>query len=289
MKVTIKPFLAIFLVLLFLIPITVKADIGPKASLVIRVNYNTNTNIHVDLLKEGDLDNDRVIEHDQTLLDEKFYEYLKDKSFDGYVSAQIYRGAPYGITIEEKNDYFEVRVTYRYPKEFKVIVFDETNNKVFVTKAISQKAFDSNMEITIDYDDTKYPNITLINDDIQIKENHNISRGSLSLALRIVITILVEIFILFLFQYRNRKSYHIVGVTNFITQTILSVFLFVTMYINGLFDYIFFFIVGEIIVITIELLVYRKFLKEIEGNRYVLYALVANLATILLTFMPILN
>lgn len=275
-----------FLIILFLIPISVKGDFGPKPSLNIKINYNTNNKIHVELLKKGNAEYEE--EFDYTVLEKNFYDYLLGKSFDGYVSGQIYRPTPYRTVLDKKNDHFDVKFSYRYPKEFKLIVYDETNNKIFISKVIKQTAFDATMEVTLNDDGLKYLDITIVNTEVSISEKHNINKGIIGIFARIIITIIVEIFILFIFRYKTKKSYGIVTVTNLITQAILSSFLFSMIYLFGAFTYIFFFVIGEIIVILIELIVYKKLLNEKKDNRYIYYALLANFITLSLTFIPFL-
>lgn len=265
---------------------TVSADIGPKPSLTVIVNYNTDYKIHVELLKKGDLSDD-VYEYSDHL-NPVFYDYLLDRSFDGYISATLYDHKPYNFVISTKDDYFEVRATYRYPKYFKVLIFDETNNKVFITKDIRQEAFDSIMEITISDDNKNYDVITIVEKDIKISEKHSFKTGFLGIVVRVVLTIAAEALILFLFFYRKKESYFIVTLTNFITQLLLSIILFLSFYYSGAFIYALTFVIGEVIVIAVELLIFSVYLDEKGKDRAIIYTVVANALTIALTFTPFL-
>lgn len=265
---------------------TVSADIGPKPSLTLKVNYNTNYKIHVELLKKGDLSDD-VYEYSNHL-SPVFYDYLLDRSFDGYISATLYDHKPYNFGVLIKEDYFEAHATYRYPKYFKVLIFDETNNKVFITEDIRQEAFDSIMEITISDDNKNYDVITIVEKDIKISEKHSFKTGFLGIVVRVVLTIAAEALILFLFFYRKKESYFIVTLTNFITQLLLSIILFLSFYYSGAFIYALSFVIGEVIVIAVELLIFSVYLDEKGMNRAIIYTVVANAITIAITFTPFL-
>lgn len=159
----------------FLFSNTVSADIGPKPSLTITINYNTDNKIHVEILKRGAVLEE--INDDYQELDKILYDYLLNRSFDNYVSASLYNTPPYGIKVSNESSHFLVTLDYRYPRDFKILILDETNNQVFITKAIRQEAFHGIMEINLSEDAKTYNTLTIVDNEVNITEKHSYKVG----------------------------------------------------------------------------------------------------------------
>ena len=102
--------------------------------------------------------------------------------------------------------------------------------------------------------------------------------------LRAFITIAVELGLAFLFGYREKKQLIIIVITNLITQLILNIFLSSSIYYGGTLVWMTMFILGELLVVIIEEIVYMiSFRKRGKGKAF-LYALLANFLSAILTF-----
>lgn len=175
-----------------------------------------------------------------------------------------------------------------YPKIFKIIIIDKTTNAVYVTNVKTQKAFNSSIDIDLNKvnNHESFTNFTIVDSKVNINEVHDVKSGVIGIILRIVLTILIELFILYLFKYRNKKSFINVGITNFVTQFILSVVLFLVYYMSCSLIYVVALVIGEIIVVSIETIYYSITLKEQSKKTAILYGIVSNIVTILVTLIP---
>jgi hypothetical protein len=80
----------------------------------------------------------------------------------------------------------------------------------------------------------------------------------------------------------------IVGLTNLVTQTLLTVFMAIGFYAWGsFFGVIGVLIFGEILVFITEILLYGYILKEHGRSKAMGYAFIANVITLILTFLTI--
>jgi len=287
----IKKLLVVFLIVLttlILIP-TVSADVFPKSTLTIEVNYHSNRDVYFELLYHGDpyelteeeLENRREMEED-------LFNFLHNKSLDGYVSATHYRAAPFYISKENTNFGYSVTITYLYPRTFKLLMFDKTNNSIFISEEITQNAFDSKMKVTYteDFVNNSYSEITIVEESVNISEQHFIFKGIVGIVLRIVLTLIIELFILYLFLYREKSSFIKALIVNLITHTALTITLFVAFYTSGAWTNVFLIIPLEILVIIVEVISYRYLLKEQSTTKSSIYAVVANVATIAIGLIP---
>ena len=266
---------------------TVKADVFPKATLEIEVNYASKRDVHFELLYQG-YTKEIIKGVDIEDFDQDLYNYLLERDFDGYVSARIYQSAPFGLFKKELNGGYNLKATYRYPKTFKVLMFDKTNNTILISDEITQEAFDSKMKVTFteEFINEEYLDITIVSTSNKITEQHYYLKGISGIILRLVLTIVIELFILYLFKYRKKKSYILVGITNFVTHTILTISLFAFFYLQGAWTNFFLIIPFEILIILAETVFYAIALKEYSKGRAVGYAFLANIATILVSFIP---
>lgn len=276
-----------FLIFLGLAPV-VKADMGPKPTISLEINSYSNERIYVELLIKAD---NKYSEYenaeDRNDSFKNLVHIIKDKSFDGYVSATLNKGgAPYWTkyvnTVSNKQTF---KFGYHPPRKFKVLMYDLAKNVVFISDEINVKAFDSIIKIDISMSDPiRSDQLKIYDKDIVVKETFDFKESAISLVIRLVITIIIEMLVLFLFNYRTKKSYLIVLLTNLFTQIALTICLFIAMYFNGSLAYLFALIIGEIIVLAVESVIYVALLKEQGKGKAVLYAFIANFLSL---FIPI--
>jgi len=104
-------------------------------------------------------------------------------------------------------------------------------------------------------------------------------REFLLIALRVVLTLLIEGLIFFAFGYRKKRSWIVFAVINLLTQGALN------MALSGPdlgSSWIFGFVFHEFVIFIVEMITFALILKEHKKGRAVLYALAANLASLIL-------
>jgi len=102
-------------------------------------------------------------------------------------------------------------------------------------------------------------------------------RAPLLAAMRVILTLIIEGAIFFAFGYRTKQSIKLVLITNLISQTTLNI-----IFIGAEGYWFLMYILVEIVVFTLESLIYKDWLAEHGQKRAVLYALTANAASLFL-------
>lgn len=283
-KIKFITFIFIITLLFFTMP-SLNADIGPKKTLKIEIIKDSTRDLEIDLIFKREISAGYTREYDKihSFISEELYNFLYDKSIDGYISGHLYAAAPYGIKKESNKNIDTFIASYYYPQNAKILIRDKTSNQIIITETFSQTAFDASVEINSKeyFNDSNYDEITIIDhSNIYLKEEHEIFKSTMNLLIRIILTVIIELFILFLFRYKKKQSYIFVGITNVITQTILTIGLFLILYTNGSLLFMVYLVLGEIVVISTEAILYLIFLKERPKIKALFYAIVANIATI---------
>lgn len=108
-------------------------------------------------------------------------------------------------------------------------------------------------------------------------------------AMRVVLTLLIEGAVFLFFGFRQKRSWLVFVAVNLITQAGLNAMLTGPDLNNyWIFGYIF----GEIVVLTVELIAFLNLVKEFRKPRVALYVIVANMASLILgglliTYLPV--
>jgi hypothetical protein len=282
-EVSIVKKLIVFLLILSTIclfpSLTVNADLGPKRTLDIEV-IGIEKPYFLELLEKGTLESIEVLEENFPNEDEEgeiFPELLYIFTENGYVSSYFVRPWGYFPTEISENNF---RHSYNPPSTFKIILIFEDNSYI-TSKPITTSLFNS--KVTFD--------LTGINLDVvtsnagTIEENLPVRTMTFELILRIIGTILIELIVLFLFGYTMKKSYLFVTYVNLITQVTLTGFMFMMKYFYApVFGELAVLAVGELLIFTIEIILFRHYLTEKSKNRAMLYALIANFFSLVASF-----
>lgn len=262
--------------------LTVQADFGPKSAVMIDI-IGVDQPYFFELLYEGTLpiESDRLDAYEYQLevnVNQSFFpEIIKDISIDGFISSILYRARPTIPTV--MGDTF--RYTYVPPQTFKLILIFEDDTYI-TSPTITTKLFNSHVTWDLSYVDLSYTQT----DVGIIEEIIPFHQMSSDLLIRILVTIGVELMILFLFKYRLKKSYFLVFGVNAVTQTALTVFMFLMRYFfMPFFGEIFALTVGEFFIFFIEAVIFMKFLKEKKSKRAFGYTLIANFASLIVGFI----
>lgn len=248
------------------IPVTVKADIGPKPSVVIEVVGFEGKEYHVTLLSERD--STGPWSHGN-----EYYDYMGEKqafeAFENYEDKDGYYFLSFMQDCSE-NDTFEW--TYYPPQRFKVLIYATEDGQFYCSDEIYERyAFDSYFKVTV----SENGNV------LTAKKSYDFSMELVSLAARVVLTVAIEILIALMHGYRNKKNVKIIAITNVCTQVVLNVLLNVINYRSGQMAFVFHYVWMEGVVFALEAGVYAKLLDRTDGEREmakhpVAYAVLAN-------------
>lgn len=266
--------LLICLILVLNLPVTAKADIGPKPSVRITFTGIKGETYYGTLLSERrstgpatawdgyEEYRDWNPESEKSIW-EKFIAY---EDTDGYYFLQEWWDC------SETN---QLNWTYYPPTPFKILLYFPETDSFYVSDIYERYAFDSYFSVDLSEYSTS---------PITARQSYDYTWEVISLVARIVLTIALELAIALLFGYREKKALGFLAIVNVITQVVLNVALNIINYRSGSMGFTFAFICMEILVFAIEAITYKAVLhryseKEKVNRRGVTYALVANTAS----------
>ena len=256
-------------------PITAKADIGPKPSVVIKFEGLEQEEYYVTLLSEKDSTGPWSAGND-------YYDYMGDKSaFDKFCEYIDADGFYFISFMEECSDDDTFEWTYYPPNKFKILFYFPEYDEFYCDENFYERyAFDSYFTVEVKRAETQA--ITTVTE-----KSYDFTWEIVSLIARVILTIAVEIAIAALIFYRgNKKALRVIVVSNIITQVILNVLLNVFNYRDGHYAFVFHYIWMEIVVFILEGIIYSKAIGQVNAenekrNHPYLYAAVANFASLL--------
>ena len=266
--------LLICMILIISLPVTAKADIGPKPSVRITFTGIEGESYYGTLLSERrstgpatawdgyEEYRDWKPESEKSIW-EKFIAY---EDTDGYYFLQEWWDC------SETN---QLNWTYYPPTPFKILLYFPETDSFYVSDIYERYAFDSYFSVDLSEYSTS---------PITARQSYDYTWEVISLVARIVLTIALELAIALLFGYREKKALGFLAIVNVITQVVLNVALNIINYRSGSMGFTFAFICMEILVFSIEAITYKAVLhryseKEKVNRRGVTYALVANTAS----------
>ena len=266
--------LLICMILIISLPVTAKADIGPKPSVRIQFTGIEGETYYGTLLSErrstgpssawnGYEDYPDWKPENEKVIWEKFLGY---EDVDGYYFLQEWWDC------SESN---QLNWTYYPPNPFKILLYFPETDTFYVSDVYEQYAFDS--YFTVDLSEYSTSPITA-------RQSYDYTWEVISLVARIVLTIALELAIALFFGYQEKKALAFLTIVNVITQVTLNVALNIINYVSGSMGFTFALICMEIVVFAIEAIAYKSLLQrfstaEQEKRRGVSYALIANTAS----------
>ncbi|WP_432665643.1 hypothetical protein R9X47_05050 [Wukongibacter baidiensis] len=280
MKRKILFILLCFIIISIIMPTTAYADIGPKPSVVIDFEGLEDESYYVTLLSGvsstgphsvlGEYpNNQRYHEGDEEYrIWQKFLSY-EDK--DGFHFLQYF---------ENCTDTPEFTWGYYPPPKFKILLYFPKQDSFAVSEDVYERyAFDSYYKVDAKGLDIQSNTISYT---IKAEKNYDYTWEMVSLFIRIIATIAIEVLIALFFGFKEKKQLLIIGVVNIITQSMLNILLNISSYHHGNMMFVFNYVWMELLVFTIEAVVYSKFLHKYSSGKFtekrhvVLYALTAN-------------
>ena len=279
-----------FMLLFYLIfavtalPITAKADVGPKPSVRIQFKNMGDDLCYGTLLsREKHAGPARVWDGTARLaqlydLDRSIWKAFVDyKDPDGYYFLQR------GWTVSETG---EIAWTYYPPENFKILLYYPETETFVSSGSYERYAFDTYYTVDMEgvrIGSVEYNENLSTNERINAYRSYNYRKELLSLAVRILLTIAIEMAVALLFGFRQKKQLQILALVNITTQLLLNLLLNIIHYNSGPLIFIISYVFFEVIVFALEAGLYCRLLKKVSERKenwyYVLYSFVANSAS----------
>lgn len=252
-----------FILSISIVNISVSADMGPKPKITIDIKGIEGDYVAAFAATEAwgpNIDYEMWLEYSDEY--DHFPEYnpiMEYKDEEGFKWITFYK-----ICSDED----EIAFTYYRPEIFKLIIYK--NGKLFeATEIIETYAFNSEFEI--DFSNNK----------IVISNNYNYKAEVFDFFLRLFLTFGIEIGLFFVFRLFTKRNLIIVILMNLLTQVALNVIINLVTYYNGLLDALFIFYICEFFIFILEALIYSIFMKDKNKKRILIYAILANLASLI--------
>lgn len=272
MKRKLTTWIACFIMVFALLPVTAHADTGPKPSVRITFENMGDKVCYGTLLSKTDSTGPSSAWDGNP---EHIYNYDLDldiwQAFVDYEDADGYYFLQEGWLCSESK---ELNWTYYPPSSFKILLYYPELDTYTVSGIYERYAFDSYFRVTMDGLE-----IASVDD-----KAYDFTWESISLACRIIVTIALELASAWLFGLRNKKLITTVFGVNVVTQIGLNVALNIINYNRGAFMFIFCYVLLEILVFVVEAIAYVVLFRKntelrISKKRTVSYALVANIVS----------
>lgn len=295
MRLKVKKLLGLLICTLFvttLLPITARADIGPKPSIHITFEGLGDELCYGTLLSKTESTGpssvwdgtERDARHNEN--DNYYYasfDYETWKVFAEYEDVDGYYFLQEGWQVNETK---ELAWTYYPPSSFKILLYFPEQNAFFTSGIYERYAFDS--YYTVDLTDLQIPDggelpnqPLLVAEEMEAVKSYDYSKEIYSLVVRIFATIVIEIAVALVFGFTKKEELLLLTIVNVITQIILNVLLNVINYKSGHMAFMMGYFFFEIIVFMIEATIYHKFMPKLSKQPkgkwvYLAYAFLAN-------------
>lgn len=245
---------------------TVYADFGPKPSVIITYEELPESIRYGTLLAAGE---SYVCWHavDEPIGTERGETYARAyNTFLEYAAEDEYYF--WGEIFVIKDGSFSWN--YYPPERFKVLLYDTDTGALYVSGETERYAFDSIYAASIQPDGK-----------LSLSKAPYILKNILNFCARLIYTVAVEVLIAFLFGYRKKKETLLIVVVNLLTQFGLNLSLTFSDNFFAAVAWGFGFPLLELAIIIGEAIIYVRYLKSHSRKRAVLYAIAANVITLL--------
>lgn len=272
-------FIVYVCILIGILPMTVKADTGPKPSVNVTICGIENEEYYATLLSESRSTGPAsVYDGSYAFYQEGDEEYEIWKKFVEYQDSD---GFYFLQEFWECTDTDEFRWGYYPPSPFKILLYFPEYDSFVVSEVYERYAFDTYYTVDLTGVDIQNTAVTAV---VEAEKNYDYSLELASLAARIVITVLLELAVAWVFAFREKRQLLFLAVVNIITQIILNLLLNGINYKQGQRAFVFYYILLELLVFLIEAAAYSRILPKVSAGavkrrRATLYALAANLVS----------
>lgn len=267
------------LALLLFLPVTARADIGPKPSVQITFTGIQGQTYYGTLLSQRNSTGPASAWDGR----EAYPDWKPDGEEDIWQKFITYQDSDGYFFLQEWwncSETNQLNWTYYPPSPFKILLYFPETDSFYVSPIYERYAFDS--YYTVDLSDYTA-------DGISARESYDYTWELISLGARILLTILLELLIALPFGYREKKVLGFLAIVNIITQILLNVALNLINYHSGTMGFILAYIGLEILVIIVEAVIYRHALPKLSvqpqsAGKAVWYALAANIQSFVVGF-----
>lgn len=278
----ISVFFAILLVCC--IPLTARADTGPKPSVHVTLENLEDVTCYATLLSSTestgpawvwDGEEDHIYSNFENM--DVFRAFADYKDPDGFYFLQ------WAWEVTESKEF-----TWGYypPDTFKVLLYYPETGTFAVSQICERFAFHSYFTIDVRGADlvANENHEDSVEFDIVAEKDYDYSMEIFSLICRIVICLILEILVACLFRFRGKKTYGFIAVANLVTQIALNVVLNLINYKQGPLMTVLIYIQLELVVLVGEAVFYALVLPKSGGERVsrkkaVAYAIAANIVS----------
>lgn len=273
--------LACILLLTAMLPLTVRADTGPKPSVRIMFENLREGVCYATLLSEKSStgpqsvwDGDENHIWVSSGLDMNIWRAFADyKDDDGFFFLQC---------VWEISTSGQLAWTYYPPDTFKILLYYPESKEFAVSGICERYAFDSYFTVNMAQNDqAAEPAATGAYRITAVRRSYEWGLELASFAARVLITVAVEMAVALLFGIRNKRACGFLLAVNAATQLLLNIALNVVNYRSGWVAFTITYIGLELLVFMAEAVAYSVLLPRLTGIKrgdwyYVLYALAAN-------------
>ena len=261
-------FLLCMIMAVSMLPMMVSADIGPKPSVSVTIEGAEGETYFATLLSE------KKSTGPASAYDGSYARYTADdEEYDIWKKIVDYEDGDGYYFLQEfwectGKDSF--RWGYYPPDPFKILLYFPEQDAFVSTGIYERFAFDTYYKVSLDGFEVT-----------AVEKTYDYSLEVVNLMARIVITILVEVLLALLFGLCHKRQLALLIGINASTQIILNVLLNIINYNQGYFAFVFYYILLELLVLTIEAVVYVVVLKQekygaVSKTRAIVYAFTAN-------------
>ncbi|MBU5625765.1 hypothetical protein KQI82_02300 [Oscillibacter sp. MSJ-2] len=253
---------------LALLTTTALADMGPKPQLRVRVENPPQGLYYLDLIAEGGLDrtHPNLSDEDRAELDEGLLQSLLDAVPDGY-HACLAQGtiAPMWGDLTAREDGVHFFNYVGVPAAYRILIVTESGES-WVTGPLTRPVLQSSVSVDWADKSVSTPPVWLA--------------YVLQFLATFLPTLVIEGVVLLLFGLSSKKNWRVFLLVNLLTQIGVFCSLGLTALREGVgLGYYLLFILVEVAVLTVEALLYRRFLTGTSRGRATAYGVTANLCS----------
>lgn len=264
----------------FALSVSAFADCGPKPSLRVTLKGSRGEHFYATVIGKESKPMYKEIE----LTDEDYAQAENDPEAAAYIKFAEYSdgdGFVFFGKVWDSEKTRTIHMGYYPPDIFKVLVWYPDSGLMVSTGEYNCYAFSSYFTVDLD-------NINGF--DIKATPSYEYIREGIALLLRMALTIAVELLLALAFGYRGKKAMLFLAAINAMTQILLNIVLSIETFRNGFTGFFIAYIPMELIVFTIELIIYIFNLGKYDKysgktGKIVAYTMTANFISLLLGFI----
>lgn len=277
--------------LFLMLPLSAGADFGPKPYIKITFTNTSGGQYYSAILAKGEFQPGGGDRFDESMYDGEWFQKQPPgkqeavRAFVEHTSPEGYNLFQYAIWDSSKSI---ISWNYMPPDDFVLLVYLPESGRVLESDVCHTYAFASCY--TADLSDLSGGEISVDQrGNVSVQPIFPVGTWLLEFAARALITIAVELVVALIFGYWEKRALLFFMVVNLATQILLNIILSIVNINYGILLFGFAYIIGELVVVTLEAVLYAKLIGKYSRHkgavRAVFYAICANLASLLSGFI----